>query len=255
MKSNFYGAYTLFKKEVNRFRKVWLQTLLAPLISNLLYLTIFGLSLSRAMPEAGGVSYLQFLVPGLIAMGMMNNAFQNGSSSLIIAKYNETIIDLLKVPISTLGIQYAYAFASVIRGTLVGSVTLIATMFFVDVPFENIPMIIAAVLALNLLFGFLGILVGIWATEFDKVAAVQTFGLTPLIYLGGVFYSISVLPEKFQTLTNLNPFAYLIDILRAGFIGQSYYPLAYSWMFVIVTLLILHTLVYYAIKTGYKIKA
>ena len=256
MKNNTYGAYTLFKKEVNRFKKVWVQTLVSPLVSNLLFLAVFGLSLNRSMPELdGGVTYLQFLVPGLVIMGMMNNAYQNSSSSIVIAKYNQTISDLLTIPLKPIEIQYAYTFAAVVRGLMVGVVTYLSTLPFVQVPVRNLPLILLASVLINVAFGLLGLAVGIWGKEFDRMAAIQNFVLTPFIYLGGVFYSISVLPETFQKISALNPFAYMIDLLRAGFIGTSTFPVTTSLIFVIATTIVLHLLTGWMLRTGYRIQS
>lgn len=255
MKNNFYGAYTLFKKEVNRFKKVWVQTVVSPLVSNLLFLAIFGLSLHRSMPELeGGITYLQFLVPGLVIMGMMNNAFQNSSSSIIIAKYNDTISDLLTIPLRPIEIQYAYTLAATVRGLIVGVVTYLSTLPFVQVPLKNLPLIIFSAVIINIAFGLLGLMVGIWSKEFDKIAAIQNFLLTPLIYLGGVFYSISILPETFQKVSSLNPFAYMIDLLRAAFIGTSTFPVQNSLIFVLGTVVVLHLITGWMLRTGYRIQ-
>jgi ABC-2 type transport system permease protein len=256
MQSNTYGAYTLFKKEVNRFKTVWVQTIVSPLISNLLFLAIFGLSLNRSMPELdGGVTYLQFLVPGLVIMGMMNNAFQNSSSSIIIAKYNDTISDLLTIPLRPIEIQYAYTLAAVARGLVVGVVTYLSTLPFVQVPIKNLPLILLTSVLINVAFGLLGLMVGIWSKEFDKISAIQNFILTPFIYLGGVFYSISILPDLFQKISSLNPFAYMIDLLRAAFIGTSTFPISTSLVIVIATTVVLHVITGWMLRTGYRIQS
>jgi len=238
--SNTYGFYTLLKKEIRRFQTVWTQTVISPVISNLLFLAVFGLSLNRAMPDVNGISYLGFLVPGLIAMGMMNNAFQNPSSSIIIAKYNNTIEDLLTLPLNPFQIEAAYTGAAIVRGLVVGLATLITMLLFVKLPLENIGLVLLATLALNTIFGLLGTIVGIWSEEFDHIAMVLNFILTPLIYLGGVFYSIDVLPELFQKLSSFNPFAYMIDLLRGGFTGHTTFPIHTSLIVVAATILGLH---------------
>ncbi len=254
MRTNTIGFLTLTKKEINRYLKVIKQTVASPVISNLLFLAVFGLSLNKSMPAIDGVSYLGFLAPGLIAMGMMNNSFQNPSSSLMIAKYGRTITDLLVLPITPFQIELAHIIAATTRGIIIGAVTLLTMVFFADIPFSNVGLIILATLILNTVFALLGIMVGIWSKEFDNLSALQSFLITPLIYLGGVFYSIDVLPPLFQTITALNPFAYMIDLFRAGFTGSPHFPIWLSLTICGVGIIILHLWVNWALRTGWKIK-
>lgn len=254
MQTNLYGFWTLIKKEVNRYLKVITQTVASPVVSNLLFLAVFGLSLNKSMPAVDGVSYLGFLVPGLVAMGAMNNAFQNPSSSIMIAKYNNTITDLLVLPISPFQIEMAYVLSAATRGFIVGGASLLTMVFFADIPFANVPLIILAAFIITIIFALLGILVGLWCKEFDGFAAIQSFLITPLTYLGGVFYSIDILPPLFQKISALNPFAYMIDLFRAGFTGSSYFPILTSLIVCCSFIFVLHLVTHRALKTGYRIK-
>lgn len=254
MKTNTLGFWTLTKKEINRYLKVITQTVTSPVISNLLFLAVFGLSLNKSMPEVNGISYLGFLAPGLIAMGMMNNAFQNPSSSIMISKYNHTIYDLLVLPLTPLQIELAYIISAMTRGLMVGAATLVTMALFTSIPFLNIPFIILGAIIINTIFALLGIVIGIWSKEFDNLAAIQSFIITPLIYLGGVFYALDVLPPLFQKISAFNPFAYMIDIFRMGFTNQAHFPIWQSLTVCIVTILGLHLFIHWALKTGWKIK-
>lgn len=220
------GTWTLFKRESKRYLKVYLQTILAPIVSNLLYLAVFGISLNRALPEVEGITYLAFLVPGLIAMGIINNSFQNPSSSIIIGKYQGIISDLLTIPLKRIEMMAAFIGAAAIRGLIVGSVTLLTMLPFADLSFHSPLIIVSAAVLTSLFFSGIGIIVGIWADEFDKIAFAQSFVLTPLIFLGGVFYPLQNLPDHFQTLSKFNPIVYIIDVLRYGFTGVHAFPIS-----------------------------
>lgn len=222
------GIYTLFTKELRRAREVWLQTILAPVMSNLLFLLVFGVALSDSPSPFEGVAYLAFLIPGLAIMGGINNAVQNPMSSLIIAKYTNNIAELLMIPMRGFELGLSYVAAGVVRGVIVSAVTIIVGMFFVSVPFHSWPLILLFTLLINGIFSSLGAIIGIVAKEFDDASVVPTFILTPLTYLGGVFYSISSLPPFFAAASKFNPIFYMIDGFRYGFLGTGEAPLALS---------------------------
>lgn len=252
--SNPLGTYTLFKRESRRFLKVYLQTILSPVISNILYLAIFGLSLHRAIPNIGGISYLQFLAPGLIIMGIINNAFQNPSSSLIISKYQGLIADLLTIPLKRSEIFIAFTASAVLRSIIVGLATWLTIIFFVPLPYTSIITIILCSLLVSAFFSFLGIFVGIWAKEFDQIAIMQNFVLMPLIFLGGVFYNIGSLPQTAQIITKFNPLVYMIDLLRYGFTGVHYFSITLNYSIVIAATAIIGLATYYLLKTGWRLQ-
>ncbi len=210
---------TLFAREIHRFLIVINQTLLAPVISSLLYLFIFGFSLGNRFGSFHGHSYLSFLIPGLVMMGLVNNSFQNPSSSLMISKFEGNIVDILTAPISHLEIVLGYMLGGMFRGLLVGGCILAVSCLFGIPPFSHPLYLIAVALLSASLFSLVGVAAGIWAEKFDDLALFPTFIITPLTYLGGVFYSIDVLSPLWRKVSLFNPLLYMINALRFGFLG------------------------------------
>lgn len=252
--ANIRGTITLFKRETKRFMKVYMQTVLSPVLSNLLYLAIFGLSLKRTVELGDGITYLQFLVPGLIIMGIVNNAFQNPSSSMIIMKYQGLIGDLMSIPLRSSEIMLAMISSAVLRAFIVGTATLVTGLIFVSFANYSVLIILLASLLVALFFAFLGMIVGIWAEDFDKVAFILNFILMPLIFLGGVFYPVTSLPPLFKTLSGFNPLVYMIDMLRYGFTGMNEFSILYSFIIVGFCVLILGSVAYFMLQKGYRLK-
>jgi ABC-2 type transport system permease protein len=215
------GFGTLFRKEITRFWKVSVQTVAAPVLSALLYLLIFSHVLSGRVEAFPGVSYAQFLVPGLAMMSMLQNAFANSSSSLIQSKISGNIIFILLPPLSPLELFGAYLLASIVRAVAVGAGVFLAAVWLVPLPVAYPFWAIAFGVLGSGLLGVLGIVAGIWAEKFDQIAAFQNFLIMPLTFLSGVFYSIHSLPPFWLELTHLNPFFYMIDGFRYGFFGQA----------------------------------
>ena len=253
--ANLLGTYTLFKRETRRFLKVYLQTILSPMVSNVLYLAIFGVSLHRAIPSVHGITLLEFIAPGLVMMGIINNAFQNPSSSLIISKYQGLIADLLIIPLNRLEILLAFTASAVLRGLIVGVATLVVIAFFVPLTYTSIFISIIACVLAALFFSFLGVFIGIWADEFDKIAIVQTFILTPLTFLGGVFYPVTSLPSTMRILSSFNPIVYMVDLLRYGFTGVHEFPVLVSLGILSLLTLILGLITGYILKTGWHLQS
>ncbi len=251
---NVLGTFTLLRKEVGRFREVWTQTVIAPVITNVLYMTIFGFALSTRVSFFDGYSYLQVLIPGLVAMSLMMNAYQNPMSSLIISKYTNIISDLLRIPLKGFEITFAYVLAGMWRGLLVGIVTLLVGLFFAPVPFAHPFLIILFALLLSGTFSAFGIVIGVLMPSFDKASMVQTFVLTPMMYLGGVFFSLSAMPGVVQTVGRFNPFLYLVDGFRYGFIGTGDAPIWLSILVVSSIFLFNFVLASWIFSTGYKLK-
>jgi ABC-2 type transport system permease protein len=219
--SGFGGFRTLFYKEILRFWKVAFQTVLAPVITALLYLTIFGHALRGHVQVYPGVEYTSFLIPGLVMMSVLQNAFANSSSSLIQSKITGNLVFVLLPPLSHYEMYCAYVLASVVRGLAVGFGVFIVTIWFVPLSFSAPLIIIAfAVLGAGIL-GTLGLIAGIWAEKFDQLAAFQNFLIMPLTFLSGVFYSTHTLPPVWREVSRLNPFFYMIDGFRYGFFGVS----------------------------------
>ncbi len=218
---NWRGLLTLFKKEVFRFLKVTVQTLMTPVVTALLYLLIFTHVLAQHVEVYPGVSYTVFLVPGLVMMTIIQNAFANSSSSLIQSKMTGNLVFLLLAPLSGTEFYLAFVAAAVVRGLMVGTGVYLVATLLVDVPVHNPGMLLAFAILGSALLGALGIIAGIWADKFEQLAAFQNFVILPLSFLSGVFYSIHALPDFWQEISRFNPFFYMIDGFRHGFLGVS----------------------------------
>ena len=252
---NWRGLWTLYAKEVRRFLKVWTQTIVAPVITSLLFLAIFDLALGRSSALIGEVEFLEFLAPGLIMMMIAQNGFANTSSSILIAKIQGNIVDFLMPPIGASELMFAYVFSGVTRGVLVGIVTLAAMACFVSITVHHLGVIIFYTFSASLMMSMLGVIAGLWAEKFDHMAVVTNFIVTPLSFLSGTFYSIELLPEFFQKIAMLNPLFYMIDGFRYGFIN---YADASIWHGMVVLLIInisLWWLTARLLDRGYKLKA
>lgn len=215
------GFRTLFYKELLRFWKVAFQTVLAPVITALLYLTIFGHALRDHVQVYPGVQYTSFLVPGLVMMSVLQNAFANSSSSLIQSKITGNLVFVLLPPLSHYEMYAAYVLAAVVRGLCVGLGVFIVTVWFIPMSFTAPLYIIAFAVLGSAILGTLGVIAGIWAEKFDQLAAFQNFLIMPLTFLSGVFYSTHTLPSGWREVSRLNPFFYMIDGFRYGFFGMS----------------------------------
>lgn len=218
---NLLGTWTLYKKEVLRFANVWLQTILAPVVTTLLFYTIFSLAFGSIRPSVHGVDYVAFLAPGLIMMTVLQNAFANTSSSVMISKVQGNIVDALMPPLSAGEQTFAFAMGGMTRGLVVALATVIPLSFLANLSVHNIGSILFFAAMGALMLSLLGVIGGIWADKFDHMAAVTNFIIMPLSFLSGTFYSIERLPEAFQTFSHFNPFFYTIDGFRSGFIGHS----------------------------------
>lgn len=248
------GFYTLFYKELLRFWKVSFQTILAPILSSLLYLLIFFHVLETRVQVYQGISYTSFLIPGLVTMAILQNAFANSSSSLIQSKISGNIVFILLSPLSYLEIFLAYIGAAVVRGLLVGLGVYGVTMMLYEVPLQLPLWALLFAIAGSMLLSALGIIAGIWSEKFDQLAAFQNFIILPLTFLSGVFYSIYSLPSGWQYLSHLNPFFYIVDGLRYGFLGKSDISPYFSLIVVISCLVLVSWLTVWMLKSGYKIR-
>lgn len=248
------GFYTLLHKELLRFWKVSFQTVVAPLVTVLLYLLVFSHVLKDHVQPFPGVSYTAFLIPGLAMMAVLQNAFANSSSSLIQSKITGNIVFMLLTPLAYWEIFLAYALAAVVRGVAVGAGVYLLTLWFIDLPVKfPLWVLLFAVLG-SALLGALGIIAGIWAEKFDQLAAFQNFLILPLTFLSGVFYSIHSLPPFWQRLSHFNPFFFLVDGFRYGFFGASDIPPQVSLAIVVGCLLGISWLTLWLLKTGYKLR-
>ena len=248
------GFYTLLYKELLRFWKVSFQTVLAPVITAMLYLLIFSHVLSAHVQVYPGVPYAAFLVPGLVMMSALQNAFANSSSSLIQSKITGSIVFMLLTPVSYFEFFSAYLLAAVVRGLVVGLGVFVVTLWFTGVPLKYPLWAIAFALLGSGILGALGIIAGIWAEKFDQLAGFQNFIIMPLTFLSGVFYSIHSLPPFWQALSRANPFFYMIDGFRYGFFGVSDFSPHTSLLIVAVSFLALSLATLEMLKRGYKLR-
>jgi ABC-2 type transport system permease protein len=249
------GWVTLLYKELLRFWKVSFQTILAPVLTALLYLLIFSHVLEAHVSVFDGrVRYAAFLVPGLVMMSVLQNAFANSSSSLIQSKITGNLIFVLLPPLSPLDMYAAYVLGAMVRGIVVGAGVLLVTVWFAPLSLEH-PLWAAAFAVLgSAILGTLGLLAGIWADKFDQLAAFQNFLIMPLTFLSGVFYSIHTLPPFWQALSHFNPFFYMIDGFRYGFFGLSDISPAVSFAIVAASCLALTALTLVLLQRGYKLR-
>ncbi len=252
---NKVGLQTLITKEVGRFLSVYTQTVIAPIASTLLFYAVFALAFGGITRTIGGLPYLEFLAPGLIMMAMVQNAFANTSSSLVIAKVSGSIVDVIMPPLSGAELYMGYVIGGVIRGLVVGSVVAIVVAILVGLNIYSVFYIITFAILGNMLLASIGLAAGIWSQKFDHISAVTNFLVTPLTFLSGTFYSISQLPDFWQYLALYNPFFYMIDGFRYGFVGHADGNVT-TGLFVLLganTFVALLTLA--MLKTGYKMKS
>jgi ABC-2 type transport system permease protein len=251
---NFAGCWALFVKEVRRFYSVVVQTVLAPVVATLLYLLVFGQVIDTQIDVFSGLEYSQFLIPGLIMMAVLQNAFANTSSSLIQSKMHGNLTFVLLSPISPLEFYVAFIAASVIRGLAVGVGILLIGLVFFDLRFDQpIWILLFAILSASMMGG-LGMLAGIVADKYDHLAAFQNFFIMPLTFLSGVFYSIHALPEFWQWLSHFNPFFYMVDGFRYGFYSQSDVSISLSLLIVTVFVIAVSVINLILLNKGVKIR-
>ena len=251
---NWYGIYTLFIKEVIRFLKVAIQTIVTPVVTVLLYLLIFSSILEEHIEVYEGVSYTAFLIPGLIMMSVLQNAFANNSSSIMQSKMNGNIIFMLLAPLSNFEIYITYAAAGVIRGVLVGIGAWIVSCGFEIIPVNNIWLILFFSISGGGILASLGMVSAIFADKWDHIAAFQNFVVLPLSFLSGAFYSINILPEFWRDVSLFNPFFYIIDGFRYGFLGQSDSSIGFSIIVTLCFFFLVSLFSLFILHRGYKLR-
>jgi ABC-2 type transport system permease protein len=249
------GFQTLFYKEVLRFWKVATQTVTAPIVTAMLYLLIFGHVLESHVEVYPGVQYTSFLIPGLVMMSLLQNAFANASSSLIQSKITGNLVFILLPPLSHWDIFFAYVLAAVVRGLAVGAGVFLVTVWFTHMSFAAPIWIIIFALLGAAMLGTMGLIAGIWVEKFDQLAAFQNFFIVPATFLSGVFYSIHSLPPFWQGISHLNPFFYMIDGFRYGFFGQSDVSPFFSATVVSLSFALFAFVAIQMLKRGYKLRA
>lgn len=248
------GFRTLLFKELLRFWKVAVQTVAAPVLTALLYLLVFSQALADHVQVYPGVSYVAFLVPGLVMMSVLQNAFANASSSLIQSKVTGNLVFVLLPPLSALELYGAYVLAAVARGLMVGTGVLLVTSVFAPPSFAAPGWILAFAVLGSAILGTMGLIGGIWAEKFDQIAMFQNFLIMPATFLAGVFYSVHALPAFWQTVSHLNPFFYMVDGFRYGFFGQSDVPPTTSLAIVVAALAVAAAVALRMLHTGWRIR-
>lgn len=246
---------TLWRREVNRFMKIKKQTIGAPLLETFLYISVFGAALGSRIDKLHGIDYVVFVIPGLIMMAWSINAFANNSSSILQQKFQGAIQDQLSSPASPLELLLAFSLGGFMRGLIVAGLTFIVASLLVDLPVDHILVLIPGLFLVGFFFSQLGVLVGVRAEQFDDVAFAQTFVLTPLIFLGGVFYSATLLPEPYQTLTHFNPIFYMINLVRYGFVGFTEVSIALSLVALTAATSALFAVNLRLFSRGYRLRA
>ncbi len=251
---NYLCFLTLVKKEVFRFLKVGIQTIVGPAISSLLFLAVFSLALGRSVNSINGIDLPYFIAPGLIMMTMLQNSFANSASSIGQSKFQGNIIDVLMAPLNNIELALGYIIGSVCRGIICGLVTTLGVLIFVPLQIYSLYALLFYSLMGCTMMGALGTIVGIWADKWDQQQGITNFIVLPLTFLSGTFYSISRLPEFWQIVSSFNPFFYNIDGFRYAFTGVSDSPLIEGVFFLIIINIMLIIFCYFMFLKGYKIK-
>ena len=252
---NWIGFWTLYKKEVLRFLIVWIQTLLSPIISSLLFFLVLSVAIGNDRSDVLGAPFMTFLAPGLIAMQVIQQSFSHSSSSFMIGKIQGNIVDLLYAPLSASEVTLAVTLAATTRSFMIGIVSLFVFFFIVDIEIKNFYSLIFYTFVSSFILGSAGVIAGLWAEKFDHMATITNFFIVPLSFLSGTFYSIRNLPEILQTISKFNPFFYMIDGFRYSFIGQSDSSVVIGIIYLTILSLVVWLIAYTLFKIGYKIKS
>jgi ABC-2 type transport system permease protein len=252
---NWLGLYTLYQKEVQRFLKIFGQTIAAPAVNSLLFLVIFTMAIGKYRPDVGGVPFAQFMAPGLIMMTILQNSFANTSSSLLGSKIQGNMVDFLMPPLSPGELGTAFALGGITRGVIVAFFTTLAVLPIVSLPIAHIWAIFFYAVGAACMLSLIGIAAGIWAEKWDHMSTVVSFIITPLSFLSGTFYSVSRLPDPWFQISQFNPFFYMIDGFRYGFTGMAESNLATGAMIIVGFNLALWFGVLAMLRSGYKLKA
>lgn len=255
-KANYLVALkSILNKETNRFLRIWVQTLVPPAVTMMLYFIIFGSLIGSRIGEMRGFSYMEFIVPGLIMMSVITNSYANVASSFFSAKFQRNVEELLVAPVPNYIIVLGYVGGGMARGMLVGLIVTVLSQFFVTIPIYNLAVIIITVVLTSMLFALGGLINAVYAKTFDDISIIPTFVLTPLTYLGGVFYSLTMLPEFWQKVAALNPVVYMVNAFRYGFLGISDVSLLLALAVVVSFIVVLFSYAMYLINHGIGLRS
>lgn len=249
------ALYTIVYKEIHRFSRIWVQTLLPPAITMSLYFVIFGTLIGSRIGDMGGYKYMDFVVPGLIMMSVITNSYSNVVSSFYSAKFQRSIEEILVSPTPNYIILLGYVIGGMSRGLIVGCIVTAMSLFFTDLHITHLGIMVLIVLLTSILFSLMGFINAVYANSFDDISIIPTFILTPMTYLGGVFYSISLLPEFWQNVSLLNPILYMVNVFRYGVLGVSDINIGYAFFGVVTFIVILTGLSLYLLETGKRLRA
>jgi len=252
---NWVGAWTLYQKEVLRFLNVWAQTLFSPLISSLLFLLVLSLAIGAERGDVLGVSFIIFLAPGLISMQVIQQSFSHSSSSFMIGKIQGNIVDLLYAPLSAAEVTIAVSLAAVTRSVMIAIISIIIFMLLIEIQITNYLTLVAFTFLSSFILGNVGIIAGLWSEKFDNMATVTNFIIVPLSFLSGTFYTIDKLPSFLQTVSEFNPFFYMIDGFRYSFIGKADGSITTGLIYLSILSFVTWFVTYLLYKKGYKIKS
>lgn len=255
LKIQLVALKTIFSKEVNRVLRIWIQTLVPPTITITLYFVIFGTFIGSRVGEVNGVDYMQFIVPGLIMMAVINNSYSNVVSSFFGAKFQKSVEELLVSSTSPLTIILGYVSGGMFRGLFVGFLVTLISLFFTTLTITNIFILLSSVLLTSFMFSLAGFVNSMFAKKFDDVMIIPTFVLTPLIYLGGVFFSLTQLSSAWQFIAQFNPILYMINLFRYGFLGQSDISVFVAYSILVIANITLFTIAYKLLDKGYGIRS
>ena len=251
---NWLGFFTLYQKEILRFLKVMIQTIISPLVSAILFLIVLSLAIGNDKGEALGFPFITFLAPGLIAMQIIQQAFSHTSSSIMIGKIQGNIVDILYAPLSASEVTLATILAGVTRSFIIAAVSILIFSFLIDLEYYNFYYIIIYTFLGSFILGAVGFVIGLWAEKFDNMASATNFIIIPLSFLSGTFYSIKKLPETLQIISEWNPFFYIIDGFRYGFLGVSDGSIEFGLSYLVILSCLTWLASYILFKKGYKIK-
>ncbi|MDQ2075255.1 ABC transporter permease [Marinimicrobium sp. ABcell2] len=246
---------TLVRKEIRRFTRIWVQTLLPPAITMALYFVIFGKLIGERIGEMGGFDYIQFVVPGLIMMAVLTNSYSNVTSSFFSAKFQRSVEELLVSPTPNYIILLGYCLGGMARGLAVGVIVTVLSLFFTQLPIHSWLIVVSIVTLTAMLFALAGFINAVYANTFDDISIVPTFVLTPLTYLGGVFFSIDLLSEFWQSVARLNPILYMVNTFRYGLLGVSDVNVTGAIIGLVVCVLVLFFVALHLLKNGKRLRA
>lgn len=247
---NSVAFFSIVHKEISRYTRIWVQTLLPSAITMTLYFVIFGNLIGKRIGTMGGYSYMEFIVPGLIMMSVITNSYSNVVSSFFSSKFQRSIEEMMVAPVPNIIILLGYVSGGVTRGMITGTIVTTVALFFVDIEIHNLALVIMVVILTSILFSLAGFVNAVFAKSFDDISIVPTFILTPLTYLGGVFYSISLLPEFWQKVSMGNPVLYMVNAFRYGFLGTSDINIWTALSLIIFFIVLLSTLAMYLLQKG-----